>query len=101
MACDVSPVAMFFPEGVPNFFLISLRDNSSDPLSGDPDAVEWEKGFIEYAIENVSSHIVKSNQSHPDHKVSYLFHSHLKGSLKELRFLDWRKEAMMMRSILW
>ena len=33
---------------------ISLRDNSSDPLSGDPDAVEWEKGFIEYAIENVS-----------------------------------------------
>jgi len=29
-----------------------LRDNSSDPLSGDPDAVEWEKGFIEYAIEN-------------------------------------------------
>ena len=31
-----------------------LRDNSSDPLSGDPDAVEWEKGFIEYAIENVS-----------------------------------------------
>ena len=54
-------------------FFYFLRDNSSDPLSGDPDAVEWEKGFIEYAIENVRSHIVKSNQSHSDHKVSCIF----------------------------
>ena len=47
---------------------IFLRDNSSDPLSGDPDAAEWEKGFIEYAIENVSP-IVKSKAQ----KVLHLF----------------------------
>ena len=73
---------------------ISLRDNSSDPLSGDPDAVEWEKGFIEYAIENVSPAIQTI-------RLQISFPSHLMGSLKELKFLDWQNAAMMTRSILW
>ena len=49
------------------------RDNSSDPLSGDPDAVEWEKGFIEYAIENVSEILKKSDQSDSVLNVLHIF----------------------------
>ena len=67
MASQVLSLLFFFIE---NLILIP-RDNSSDPLSGDPDAVEWEKGFIEYAIENVSPPLSNLTKSDPDHNIFF------------------------------